>query len=327
MIWNKYTIVTTEEAEDAVAEMLGALGIDSIEIEDRTVPAPEEQGGLFGDVVPDMGPDDGSARITFYTEEGEDGEELLAKVREGLEGLREWLRIGSGTIEKDSTKSEDWENTWKQYFHTFFVDDIRIVPSWEETDEEAGQEPEGAAEGAMTLRIDPGTAFGTGSHESTQLAIRGLRRYLTEGMKVLDVGAGSGILGIVAIKSGASFVYATDIDPVAFPAMEENLAKNGIDPERHITRLANLITDPAAEREALSAAPGGYDLVTANIIAEILAELTPHIPALLRKGGIYVTSGILAEKEALVRKAVEEAGLTYLETRYQGEWCSVVARK
>ena len=314
MEWMKYTITTTEEACDLVCAMLNDLGITSLEIEDKAPVSPEENGGYFGDVVPDPVFDDHKARVTFYTEVPEE-EELLRSVGQGLMDISRFADIGDGLIEIDKTAEEDWVNNWKQYFHQFTVDDIRIIPSWEEVPAEGNEE--------LVLRIDPGTAFGTGKHESTQLAIRGIRKYIEPGMRVLDIGTGSGILGIVALKSGASKVFGTDLDINVLEAIEENLAKNGIDPADFRYVIGDIVTEQWVREEAGS----GYDLVCANIIAEILADITPHVPACLKKGGYYITSGILITHAQIVRDAISKAGLTVVEEMEQGEWESIVARK
>ncbi len=323
MEWMKYTITTTEEACDLVCAMLNDLGITSLEIEDKAPVSPEENGGYFGDVVPDPVFDDHKARVTFYTEvpeidseeAAEREEELLRSVGQGLMDISRFADIGDGLIEIDKTAEEDWVNNWKQYFHQFTVDDIRIIPSWEEVPAEGNEE--------LVLRIDPGTAFGTGKHESTQLAIRGIRKYVEPGMRVLDIGTGSGILGIVALKSGASKVFGTDLDINVLEAIEENLAKNGIDPADFRYVIGDIVTEQWVREEAGS----GYDLVCANIIAEILADITPHVPACLKKGGYYITSGILITHAQIVRDAISKAGMTIVEEMEQGEWESIVARK
>ena len=345
MKWRKYTIHTTAEAEEPVAAMLSELGIESVEIEDSMPHPPEESGNMFGDVVPEMPQNDDRARISFYVEIPEQKEdapltpdrdrdipqqeaELLHAVKSHLDEMRAFCRIGEGKVTLSETEDKEWINRWKDYFHRFFVDDIEIIPSWEEA------EPD--QEASMVLHIDPGTAFGTGKHETTQLAIRQLRKYLSasekeempgSGKAVLDIGTGSGILGIIALRSGAEFVYGTDIDPVAFPALDENLVKNGIADSDFARVCANVISDEQALEAVKAARPEGYDIVTANIIAEILEDLTPYIPELLKDGGIYITSGILREKEPLIRGALKKAKMKILEVTYQGDWCSVTARK
>ena len=320
MEWMKYTINTTEEAEDLVCSMLNDFGIMNVEIEDKAPVSPGENGGYFGDVVPDLGFDDHTAKVSFYQEIPEDDpefdeDEILRKVGRGLLDLQNMgVMIGSAQIDISTTAQEDWANNWKQYFHQFMVDDILIIPSWEDV------EPE--QEASMVLRIDPGIAFGTGKHESTQLAIRGLRKYLKEGMRVLDIGTGSGILGIVALKSGASYVLGTDLDVNTLEAIGENIEKNGVDPESFAYVIGNIQDDPAIQEYAGS----DYDIVVANIIAEILAGITPVVPNHLKKGGIYITSGILITHAQVVRDAMAAAGFTIIEENEMGEWESIVAR-
>ncbi len=315
--WIRYTIHTTAEAEEAVSAMLSECGIDSLEIEDRRPVTPEESGGLFGDVVPEMPEDDLTAEISFYLEEGEDSENLLREIRDGLERLRSCADIGAGTVTESRTAEEDWINNWKEYFHSFRVDDILIEPTWE-----AGSADE--ADAAMVLHIDPGTAFGTGAHESTQIAIRALRKYVRPGDRMLDVGTGSGILGIIALKSGAAHVFGTDLDENTLPAIRDNLAANGIGDGTFEVVLGNIADDRSVQERA---GFGCYRIACANIIAEILAEITPEIPAHLSAGGIYITSGILREREPVVLAAAEKAGLAYVETLRMGEWSGIVFRK
>ncbi len=317
MKWNKYTIHTTEDAEDAVIAMLCGLGYDSVEIEDRRPVTPEESGGLFGDVVPEMPEDDGSAAVIFYTEDRADRGAVLESVREALGNLRKTMEIGSGEVTVSTTVEEDWINNWKEHFHSFFVDDILIEPTWEETEPEPG-------EASMVLHIDPGTAFGTGAHESTKLAIRALRKYLKPGDRVLDIGTGSGILGIIALKSGASRVFGTDIDDNAFPAIAENLEVNAVSESDFVTVLGNIADSPVLQEQI---GFGCYDIAVANIIAEILAEITPAIPAHLKEGGIYITSGILTDREDVMLEAAEKVGFEVIETERMGEWSSIVFRK
>ena len=341
MEWFKYTISTNEESEDLISAMLAELGITGVEIEDKRPLTVEESGGYFGDVVPEMPKDDHLALVSFYTDEKEDREAVLAKVRGGLEGLREYSDIGDGSIRTSKTADEDWINNWKQYFHAFSIDDIRIIPSWETEDGVWGEtEPsEGLSESkaesgeqkddikaqenkaGIVLHIDPGTAFGTGKHESTQLAIRALRKYVRPGMKVLDIGTGSGILGIIALKSGASHVFGTDIDPHVPEAVRENMEKNDIQASGMECKIGDIGSDEKLKR----AAGADYDIAVANIIAEILAPLTAEIPAHLKKGGLYITSGILTDHAEIVRKAMKEAGLEIREENVMGEWESIVA--
>ena len=317
MRWNKYTLLTTTEAEDLISSMMMDAGIEGIEIEDGVPLSESDRAKMFVDILPDGPEDDGTARISFYLEPEQDNEAVLAAVREGLDEIRGWgVDVGAGTIESAQTEDKDWINNWKQYFHQFYVDDILITPSWEPV------KPED--QGKLLIQIDPGTAFGTGMHETTQLCIRQIRRYVTGGTVLLDVGTGSGILSIAALKLGAERALGTDLDPCAVSASLENMAVNGIGEDRFRVLLGNLIADRDVQEQV---GYERYDLVPANILAEVLVPLTPVVARHLKKGGIYITSGILDEKEETVTEAVKAAGFEVLEVTRQGEWVSVTARK
>ena len=286
MKWNKYTLKTTSEAEDIVISTLADIGIQGVEIEDKQPLTEEDKRQMFVDILPDMPEDDGVAYLNFYLEPEEDNEAVLARVREELEELRSFLDIGECTIERSETEDKDWINNWKQYFHQFYVDDILIIPSWEEVKAEDRNK--------MIIHIDPGTAFGTGMHETTQLCIRQLKKYVTPGAEILDVGTGSGILSIIALKFGAGHALGTDLDPCAVPAVEENKAANGIPEDSFDMLIGNIIDDPQVQERA---GYEKYEIVTANILADVLIPLTPVIKNQLKPGGIYITSGILDVKE------------------------------
>ena len=230
--------------------------------------------------------------------------------------MRAFIDIGEGSIEESQTEDVDWVNNWKKYFHQFYVDDVLISPSWEEV------KPED--EDKMIIHIDPGTAFGTGMHETTQLCIRAIRKYVTEGAEVLDVGCGSGILGMLALKFGAGHSLGTDLDPCAIDATHENMEVNGIRKDQYEVMIGNIIDDTTVQ-DAVGYEK--YDIVAANILAEVLVPLTPVILHQLKPGGIYITSGIIDDKETKVVETVKAAGLEVLEVNHQGEWVSVVARK
>ena len=271
---------------------------------------------MFVDILPDGPADDGIAYLNFYLDEKEDKEELLANVKDALEELRMFVDIGEGTITESQTEDKDWINNWKQYFHQFYVDDILIIPSWEQV------KPED--ESKMIIHIDPGTAFGTGMHETTQLCMRQLKKYVTSETELLDVGTGSGILSIVALKLGAKHAVGTDLDPCAISATKENLEANAIPEGSMDVMIGNIIDDKEVQD---AAGYDKYDIVTANILADVLVPLTPVIIHQMKKGGIYITSGIIDDKEETVVEAVKKAGLTVLEVTHQGEWVSVTARK
>lgn len=317
MKWNKYTLKTMAEAEDLISNMMMEAGIEGIEIEDKVPLSERDKQQMFVDILPDIPENDGVAYISFYLEPEENQEAMLKKVQDGLEEIRSWgVDVGEGTILASETEDKDWINNWKQYFHQFYVDDILIKPSWEEV------KPED--EDKMLIQIDPGTAFGTGMHETTQLCIRQLRKFLTKETVLLDVGTGSGILSIISLKLGAKKAVGTDLDPCAIEAVKENTEVNGIDPASFEVMIGNIIDDKAVQDRV---GYGCYDIVVANILAEVLVPLTPVILAQLKPGGIYITSGIIDDKEELVVKTVKDCGLEVLEVTYQGEWVSVTARK
>lgn len=317
MRWNKYTLTTTAEAEDMISSMMMEAGIEGIEIEDKVPLSESDKSQMFVDILPEGPADDGVARISFYLEPDQDNAAILAAVEEGLEEIRSWgVDVGTGTIEASQTEDKDWINNWKQYFHQFYVDDILIIPSWEDV--------KPSDEDKMVIHIDPGTAFGTGMHETTQLCIRQIRKYTTETTKILDVGCGSGILGMLALKFGAEHSVGTDLDPCAIDATYENMENNGISRDKYEVMIGNIINDKEVQDKVGYEC---YDIVAANILAPILVELTPVIVNQLKPGGIYITSGIIDDKEEMVKEAVAKAGLELLEVTYQGEWVCVTARK
>lgn len=316
MKWNRFTVKTTTEAEDIVICTLAEVGVEGAEIVDKQPLTEEDKEQMFVDIMPETQEDDGVAYLNFYLDEDTDKDEMLKKVREALEELRSFMDIGEGTIEESETEDKDWINNWKEYFHQFYVDDILIVPSWEEVKEEDKDK--------MILHIDPGTAFGTGMHETTQLVIRQLKKYVTEDTELLDVGTGSGILGIVSLKLGAKHVLGTDLDPCAIPAVAENKEANDIPEEAFDMMIGNIIDDKEVQDKA---GYEKYDIVAANILADVLVPLTPVIVNQMKKGGYYITSGILDVKEDVVVQAVKDAGLNVVEVTHQGEWVSVTARK
>ena len=318
MKWTKIQIKTVTEAEDIIISTLYDLGLEGAQIEDKIPLTPLEKEQMFVDIMPQSESDDGIAYLSFFVEEdsNQNIEELLEQIKEELEELREFLEIGEGTITVSETEDLDWINNWKKYFHQFYIDDILVVPSWEEIKEEDKDK--------MILHIDPGTAFGTGMHETTQLCIRQLRKYITPETLLLDVGTGSGILAILSLMFGAKKAVGTDLDPCAVEAVKENSMVNGIDPKNFTMMIGNIITEKEIQDKVGYEC---YDIVVANILADVLVPLTPVIVNQLKKGGIYITSGIIDDKEETVVEAVKAAGLEVLEVTYQGEWVSVTARK
>ena len=316
MKWNKITLEIREEVEDIVISTLADIGLEGAEIQDKQPLSEQDKKQMFVDILPDMPEDDGVAYLNFYLDEDEDVNAMLEKVKVELEELRMFVDIGSGMITLSQTEDKDWINNWKQYFKQFYVDDILIIPSWEEVKEEDKDR--------MIIHIDPGTAFGTGMHETTQLCIRQLKKYVTSETELLDVGTGSGILSIVALKLGAKHAVGTDLDSCAVPAVKENKEANEIPVEAFDMMIGNIIDDKEVQDKV---GYEKYDIVVANILADVLVPLTPVILNQMKKGGIYITSGIIDDKEETVVNAVKAAGLEVLEVTHQGEWVSVTARK
>ena len=316
MKWNKFTLKTRSEVEDIVISTLADVGIEGVEIQDKQPLTESDKQQMFVDIMPDIPDDDGIAYLNFYLDVDEDKEKVLADVRAALAEMQEFLDLGECTITESETEDKDWINNWKQYFKQFYVDDILIIPSWEEVKPEDRDK--------MIIHIDPGTAFGTGMHETTQLCIRQLKKYVTKDTELLDVGTGSGILSIIALKLGARHAVGTDLDPCAVPAVEENKEVNGIPVEAFDMMIGNIIDDTEVQDKV---GYEKYDIVTANILADVLVPLTPVIVHQMKPGAVYITSGILDVKEEVVKEAVVAAGLEVVEVTHQGEWVSVTARK
>ncbi len=317
MKWKKFTIDTTTAATDLISAMLDELGIEGVEIEDHVPLTETETKGMFIDILPELPPDDGQAKVSFYLEMKAETEQILGQVKEGLEELRSFVNVGSGEITVSETEDADWINNWKQYFKPFTVDQILIKPTWEEIPAQHRDK--------LVVEIDPGTAFGTGAHETTQLCIRQIQKYLKLGDSVLDVGTGSGILGITAIKLGAGRAFGTDLDENAVEAARENVRVNRIPAEQFPIITGNLIDD---EQTRQAAGYGCYDLVVANILAPVIIMLSGEAGRHMKQGAVMITSGIINTKEEDVRKAFEEnPEFEILETTRQNDWVSITVRK
>jgi ribosomal protein L11 methyltransferase len=326
MKWKKYTIETTTAAEDYMSSMLMDLGIEGIEIEDNVPLTKEDQADMFIDFLPELPPDEGISHVSFYIEDdGSDQTELLRRVKIQLEELRRTVDVGSGLITSSETEDLDWINNWKKYFSSFTIDDILIKPTWEELKPEDKDK--------FLIEIDPGISFGTGKHETTQLCIRQLLKYIRGNRdftpewtapKVLDVGCGSGILSIVALKVGAREVVGTDVDKDCMISTRENLKVNLLQDAAASFYVGDLISDEELRR---TVGFEEYEIVVANILADIIIPMAPYIPAHMKKGGYFITSGIIDFKENEVKHAIEAAGLEVVEINRQGEWVNITARK
>ena len=333
MKWMRFRVRTRTDAEDILISFMEDIGLYGAQIEDNVPLTASEKEQMFVDILPEGPADDGTAVLNFFLEETEDGrlvvddeictpEEVRDRMLAKIDEIRAFSDVGEGTVSIDETEDIDWINNWKQYFHQFWIDDILVIPSWEKPEKvmENGHEKEPR----LVFHIDPGTAFGTGMHETTQLCIRELQKYIGPDTVLLDVGTGSGILALLALKLGIRSAVGTDLDPCALPAIEDNCAANGVDPALFTVILGNLIDDPAVQAQV---GEGCYDVVLANILPDVLIPLTPQAVRCMKPGAVYITSGILLERAQSVEDAMKSAGLEIVSVTEQGEWCCVVGRK
>ncbi|MGN0241745.1 MAG: 50S ribosomal protein L11 methyltransferase [Candidatus Weimeria sp.] len=314
MRWTKFTIDTTEAAAELVSALLYDFDITNIEIEDNAAVTPLE-GEDYEELVPDRGADDGKSKVIFYVEEGRDYGRLLEDIRFGLDNLRKTADIGSGTIDISSTDEKDWRDKWKEFFHTFTVGDYTIVPSWEEASSDSDPK--------HIIRMDPGITFGTGKHESTRMIIEQLPKYINGGEKVLDLGTGSGILAMIALREGAADVTATDIDSATRDAVSENFKRNDLPPEKMHLFIGDLASDKRVQEEV----GGGYDVVCANILADIIIGMLKAVKNTIKPDGVLLTSGIIDFKENEVKNALYENGFKVYDIKKCGEWVSIAAMR
>ena len=326
MKWVRFTIHTKVDAVDVLSYELDAIGVEGIEIEDSLPLSKEDKEKMFVDILPDPVETDDVARVSFYKDAADcDPESMIAQVQEILSDVGSYMDIGEGRVSISETEDKDWINNWKEFFKPFTASDhIYVCPTWIEDKEEQ-------PEGVKTLRIDPGIAFGTGSHETTKLCIQALDRLLVKGDRVLDVGCGSGILSIVSLLLGAEYATAIDIDKVAVEVAKENFDVNGIDESTYELIAGNLLGDEAfasdTEKYACSLPNGGYDVVVANILPDVIVPLTPMVPRFLKAGGVYITSGILATRAHEVEEALKLSGFEEIECVPMGEWVAFTSKK
>lgn len=318
MGWNRITISTVTGAEDMLSYELTELGACGVEVEDRVPLTQEEIDEMFIEVLPDhQEPDDGKALLHCYFDESEDLENVTIRIEEMLHRVKGFMDIGDGSIEYGFTKEEDWINNWKQFFKPLRLDDtIVIKPTWEELTDQR--------EGDVVIEIDPGTAFGTGSHETTRLCIEGLKEEIRPDTVMLDVGCGSGILSIIALKLGAKKTVMTDIDPRAVKAAGENMEVNHLSREQYETHFGNVLEDMEFVR---SLGEKKYDIVAANILADVILPLTSIVDLFLKKDGAFVISGIIETKEQEVLAQLKKYGYYAEKTRRMKEWLSITARR
>ncbi len=338
MKWIKIALETTTEAVDLVSDLLNELGIDGIEIEDNVQISEEDQKKMFIDFLPELPPDEGKAVVNFYLEEDADISAKIEEIKAGLEELDTFVDTGAKTFSVSETEDVDWINNWKAFFKPFRVDDtIVIKPTWETLEESSPED--------MVIEIDPGTAFGTGSHETTKLCILNLKKYTKAGDKVLDLGCGSGILSIVARKLGAAFVLGTDIDENAVNVSGENACQNNLSAATALTKpgedeendavvfemaekgcgyyLSNVLSEP----ESRVVIGNNYDVVVANILADVIIPLAEIAGEFMKPGALFISSGIIYLKAEAVKEALLANDFEIVEVTQMGDWFSYVARK
>lgn len=314
MKWNKYSFKTTNDSVDILSALLCDVGIEGIEVEDHKALSAEETKGMFIDILPDLGPDDGSATVNFYLDPDDpELERKLADARETLEQFGGGARLVEG-----ETEDIDWINNWKEFFHPLSVGNILVKPTWEDVPVEDKDK--------ILIEIDPGTAFGTGGHETTQLCMLQLEKYIKPGDEVCDLGTGSGILGIAALKLGARHVTGTDLDDNAIDAVGENCAQNGIELEKDFDVICGNVIDDRSVQDQVGYEK--YDIVAANILAPVIIMLVDEVARHMKPGALFITSGIIDTKEAEVTEAFNSnPEFEIVEINHLGEWVNITARK
>ena len=318
MDWLELHIDTTHTGLEPVETMLSALGIDGVVIDDETEfhDFLESNRQCWDYVDEDLEASmHGKSRVTFYLPADETGFAQMGEVRLALEDLKA-RRSDCGTLllSLENLRDEDWENNWKQYYKPMEIGQrLLVIPQWEQVD--PGQR--------VPLILDPGLTFGTGSHATTRLCLTALEKTVAQGDRVLDLGCGSGILSIAALRLGASQALAVDIDDKCLDVAYENAALNGIGKDRYTVRVGDVLSDGSLRREL----EGGYDIVVANIVADVIIALAPLVPAMLRPGGTFLCSGIIDDRAEEVRSALEAAGWTVLETQSADGWFAYTCRR
>ena len=326
MKWNVIRIRTTNDVTDYLAGILFDLGFTGIEVTDTVQLSEQEKKAMFIDFLPELDESDKTAVVTCYTEENVDPGQAILQIREELEEYRAFLNPDAVSFETGVTEDTDWINNWKQFFKSFAVDeDIYIKPTWEPMKEEFKDK--------LVIEIDPGTAFGTGSHETTRLAIANMKKYLKPGDRLLDIGTGSGILSVIGMKLGAGKAIGTDIDPIAVRVAGENAEANGLSvfagavsevPDGSVAfYTGNMLDDEAF---CVPFSEQKYPIVVANILADVIIPLAPVVRRFLLPGGVFVCSGIINLMEEKTKKALTDLGYEILNEERMNDWVSYAVR-
>ncbi len=318
MKWTKLTVETTCEAVDLLSAFLDEEGVLGVQVEDNIPLSDEEMAEMYIDLLPDDMPEyDGTAKISCFLDEECNVEELKNKIVKELNRLSEYIQVGTGMIECTETEEKDWINNWKQYFKPFRIyENIVIKPTWEDI-------PADVTDEDIVIDIDPGTAFGTGSHETTKLCIGQLKKYMKFGDTVLDAGSGSGILSFVCNKLGAGRVLGVDIDRIAVDVANENRDINNISEESVSFICGNILED----KKFADSIGKKYDIVVANILADVIIPLSGIVQSFMKEDGLFISSGIINIKEEEVRKALLDNHFDIVDTVYMKDWVSFVAKR
>ena len=315
--YTKVSVQTTTDAVDFISNLFDEIGLEGIQIEDNVPLSEEDKKAMFIDIVPELPADEGKATVSSYFDPAcfELGQ-LQRKIEAGLEEIALFVPVGEGTVSFQDTDDKDWLNNWKEFFKPFRVaEDIIIKPTWETLDEQK--------ENDIVIEIDPGIAFGTGSHETTKLCIQSLRKYITPDTELLDVGCGSGILSIIGLKLGAKYAMGTDIDAHALDATKENIKVNAIADEKFDLLAGDIITDEEIQQKV---GFKRYPVIVANILADIIIPLSGKIRKHMTEDGIFISSGIIDMKALEVKEALLKNGFTIVEENRMGDWVSFVAK-
>lgn len=315
MNYYEVAIYTSSEGIDAVSALLTMLGHETFMIEDASVVEEllQKENSYDWDYVDDsvIAQKDAESRIVLYLEPEDDTGAVITAIRESVKLLKqqdEAGRFGRLEVESSYESDEEWKDKWKEYFKpSRMTDHIVIKPTWEEYE---------AKEGDMIIEIDPGMAFGTGTHATTRMCVKHLENYIESPEdRVLDLGCGSGILSIAAALLGSEHVYGVDIDPNAVAASAENVEKNGLS---HIVSIAyGDVTEGLGQKA---------DIIAANLMADLIIALTPDIAKHLEGKKIFISSGILEEKLEEVSEAICDNGFEILDVLHEEEWCAIAAR-
>lgn len=332
MEWTKITIDTTVEAVDIISAFLDEQGVEGIEICDHVPLTEDEKQEMYVDIPLVDGLDDGTAQVSCYVDDSFDLDTLRADIACELTRLEAFIPVGTKQITIGQTEDKDWMNNWKQFFKPFrLYDNIVIKPTWETVEDLKDDD--------MVVEIDPGIAFGTGSHETTKLCIGQLKKYLKPGDTVFDVGCGSGILSIISSMLGAGFVHGMDIDEIAVRASIENAELNKFGDDKIKFSCGNLLEDnyigkgttfeldKSVIKEAQHiTADMQYDIVVANILADVIIPLSGVVRPFMKENGLFITSGIIADKEADVVAAMKANNFEIIDVVHMNDWVSVIAK-